>query len=44
MKFCFHNSLLHANKEIMCEQKVIVAKSLCSSMSLLSQIFEATLL
>lgn len=44
MKFCFHNSLLHANEEFLCEQKVIVAKGLCSSMSLLSQIFEATLL
>lgn len=42
MKFCSHNSLLHVNEESLCEWKVIVAKGLCSRVSLLSHLFEAT--
>lgn len=42
MKFCFHNSLLHANEEFLYEWKVIVAKGLCSRVSLLTHLFEAT--
>lgn len=42
MKFCSHNSLLHVNEESLCEWKVIFAKGLCSRVSLLSHLFEAT--
>lgn len=42
MKFCFHNSLLHANEEFLYEWKVIVPNGLCSRVSLLSHLSEAT--
>jgi len=42
MKFCFHNSLLHANEEFLSEQKASVAQGLYSGVSLLSHLSEAT--